>query len=463
MMSDAMAASIVDRGEGPDALKARTLSRRDLLKGIGGAAGLAVLPGVLAACGTSASPTPTAATPSAAAQSLPEASASPTATPMGRLTLASVYPGGPSALVESFRSKTGIDVRVNSVDAASFQDQIIPYLQATPEDVITWGAARTRHVAELGLATPLDDVWSALAPRFPASVRTSATAADGHQYFVPAVAYGWAMFYRPDLFRKNGYAIPTTWPEFKALAARMLRDGLIPIAFGDAEVFEADGLFDILDLRLNGCQFHRDLLAGRERWTDLRVKGVFERWREIQPFFQANPVGRPFSDAIRALIDKKAGMYLMGSGIMLESAPADEIDVFPFPFFGNEWDAERSLDVPTDGYMVTRNSPTLATDLDNAKAFMEFVASASAQTAFSEDQSGTVALALDADTSGYDRVQKKIQAMIGSARQVAEFFDRDADAGFAYQAGFAFQDFLTNPDTDLTSFAARLQDLWDKH
>ena len=35
------------------------------------------------------------------------------------------------------------------------------------------------------------------------------------------------------------------------------------------------GTFDILNLRLNGYDFHVDLMAGKEKWTDPKVKAVF--------------------------------------------------------------------------------------------------------------------------------------------------------------------------------------------
>jgi multiple sugar transport system substrate-binding protein len=469
MMGDTMRVQLGSGRIEADAVHG-SLTRRDVLKGLGGTVGLAVMPGLLAACGTSG-PSQPGSTP--APSTSPTASIVPSpsesAAAAGVLTLASYFPGGPNELVDAFQTESGIDVKVATVDAASFGDQVVPYLSASPEDVITTAAGKARQVGPQGLATPIDDVWASVGSRFPASIRAAATAADGHQYFMPATAYGWVMFYRPDVFAQHGYTIPATWTEFKTLAGRMLRDGLIPMAMADAEVFEADGVFDMLDLRLNGYRFHMDLITGAERWTDSRVRRVFERWREIVPFTQAGAVGRNLDDAIRALVEKHAGMYLMGSGIMMgsgiviDSASAGALDVFPFPFFGNEWDAEKALDVPTDGYMVTRNSRTLSTDLNAVKAFIEYVASAPAQALFAKVESGTVAPAADADMSGYDRIQRKVHALIGAARGTPEFLDRDTDYGFAFGVGSALQDFITHPDQDLDPFLRKIQGLWDKH
>jgi multiple sugar transport system substrate-binding protein len=440
----------------PARAEARGLSRRDLLKGLVGAAGIAAAPGLVAACGGGVSPSIaqqiTPASPSAAV---------PPPSPGRMVTLATFYPSG-KRITDAFTSLTGITVKANTVDAAGFQDRIIPYLKGSPEDVISWGAARTRSLAAQGLATSIDDVWAKVESRFPPAVKQSATAVDTRQYFMPVAAYAWALFYRTTLFADNGYEVPSTWPEFKSLANRMQRDGLIPIAMGDAEVFEADGTFDILDLRQNGLRFHLDLMTGKEKWTDRRVKDVFDRWREILPFTQTGGAARSWQDAAQALVDKRAGMYLMGSGIMLGQVSVADLDIFPFPSLGTRWDVERSFDMPTEGFMVTRNSPTLDTDLDNARAFMEFLASSSAQSMFAAEEPGSIALVKDADTSGYNRVQKKVQAMVDAARGVSEFLDRDTDPGFAYQFGFALQDFLLHPQQDLDAMLSAIQRHWDE-
>ena len=43
----------------------------------------------------------------------------------------------------------------------------------------------------------------------------------------------------------------------------MQTDGITPIAFGDKDGWPAQGTFDILNLRLNGYDFHVGLMAGK--------------------------------------------------------------------------------------------------------------------------------------------------------------------------------------------------------
>ena len=46
----------------------------------------------------------------------------------------------------------------------------------------------------------------------------------------------------------------------------MKKDGLTPIAFGDKDGWPAMGTFDILNMRINGYDFHVSLMAGKEAW-----------------------------------------------------------------------------------------------------------------------------------------------------------------------------------------------------
>ena len=113
-------------------------------------------------------------------------------------------------------------------------------------------------------STPIDDVWAdAEAAASRRRCRRRRRALDGHYYFVPIYNYPWAVFYRKSVFKKNGYTIPKTWDQFIALAKKMKADGLTPIAFTDKDGWPAMGTFDILNMRLNGYDFHVRLMAGK--------------------------------------------------------------------------------------------------------------------------------------------------------------------------------------------------------
>ena len=91
----------------------------------------------------------------------------------------------------------------------------------------------------------------------------------------------------------------------------MKTDGLIPFACANDGKWPVMGTFDIFNLRLNGYEFHVDLMAGKEDWTTDKVKNVFSTWTELLPYHQENANGRTWQEAAHGARDaRKTGMYL---------------------------------------------------------------------------------------------------------------------------------------------------------
>jgi multiple sugar transport system substrate-binding protein len=460
----------------------QTVSRRSILKGGVAVAALGGVSAFLAACGTSsATGTPAASTaattaptaaPSAGGGESPSASAGAGAG--GTVTLGSNYSdpvpkGVLASVVGTFQTQSGSTVKVNTVDHGTFQDQISAYLQGTPDDVFTWFSGfRMRFFAAQGLATDISDVWSTVGANFSDAFKVGSTGDDGKQYFIPIYNYPWAVFYRKSVFQDKGYQIPATLDDFKALCQKMQSDGLVPIAFGDKDGWPAMGTFDIINLRTNGYDFHVGLMAGKEKWTDPKVTTVFNTFKDLLPFHQEGAAGRTWQDAAQTLVQKKAGMYLLGMFVSQQfqtagAADLDDLDFFPYPSFGTQYDAEKALDAPIDGFMLSKNSPTLAADMDAAKAFLEYLAQPETQVAWVTQDPSNIAAAKNADTSKYTPLQKKAAQLIGDAQRITQFLDRDTNPNFAGANGMqAFLlDFIQNPSQDLTAFQKKIQDFWD--
>ena len=193
--------------------------------------------------------------------------------------------------MDGFKTSSGITAKINTVDHNTFQENINNYLQGKPDDVFMWFAGyRMRFFAAKGLAGDLSDVWGKLSG-YSDAFKKASTGDDGKQYFVPSSYYPWAMFYRKSVWKQHGYQVPTTLDQLTALGAQMKRDGLTPIAFADKDGWPAMGTFDILNLRINGYQFHIDLMAGKEAWTSDKVKKVFDTWAGLLPLHQPDSLG----------------------------------------------------------------------------------------------------------------------------------------------------------------------------
>ncbi|MFF5859150.1 ABC transporter substrate-binding protein [Streptomyces sp. NPDC012751] len=403
-------------------------SRRSLLRQAGGAALLAgVGTPLLSACGGSGS------------------AADPKTVTVGSNASDAVPKKAFETVYAAFEKRSGLSVEVNTKDHNTFQQQINSYLQGTPDDVFNWFAGyRMRFFAAKGLATPIDDVWAKIGDNFPEAMRKLSKGEDGKYYFVPMTTYPWAVFYRKSLFRQRGYEIPATWDEFVALLKRMKRDGLVPLAFGDKDAWPAMGTFDQIDFRLNGYDFHVRLMAGKESWTDARVKAVFDHWAEILPYHQDGFMGRTWQDAAQGLVAKKAGMYLLGSFVaqqFTDRADLDDLDFFPFPEMNPAYGRD-TVEAPTDGFMVGKSPKNHA----GVVRLLEYLGSPDAEELYLKTDPSVVAASGKADTSAYSALQKKAFDMIGAAGNLTQFMDRDSRPDFTatvMQPGL--QKFLQNP------------------
>ena len=98
------------------------------------------------------------------------------------------------------------------------------------------------------------------------------------------------------------------------------------------------GTFDILNLRINGYDFHVNLMAGKEAWTDRQGQ---EGLRHLGRAAPAPPGGRarPHLAGGRAVAAaEEGGMYLLGLfvGQQFSDAEQDDLDFFPFPEIDSE-------------------------------------------------------------------------------------------------------------------------------
>jgi multiple sugar transport system substrate-binding protein len=410
----------------------RLLTRRSLLAS--GAAGLA------AAYGLTAAAKARGAVPTSLANAVGS----------GTVTFGSNYsdPTPKKAIqniMNAFTKASGIDVKVNTVDHNTFQQQINSYLQGRPDDVFTWFAGyRMQFFAERGLATPIDDVWKVLTPQFSPALKAASTGLDGHQYFVPIYNYPWAVHYRRSLFKEKGYTIPKTWDQFIALAKKMKADN-VPVSFTDKDGWPAMGTFDYLNMRTNGYDYHIRLMAGKESWDSPQVKAVFNHWRELLPYYQPGFLGRTWQEGGDSLAKKETGMFLLGTFVGLQftdpKAHAD-LDFFPFPAINPKW-GQDSVEAPIDGFMLSK-SPQ---NEEAAKKLLTFLGTATAANIYLKTDPNDVGTNKRTNTSNYSALQKKSALLISKAKHISQYMDRDTRPDFASTVMIpALQQFLNHPD-----------------
>jgi multiple sugar transport system substrate-binding protein len=409
------------------------LNRRNLLKGTAGVFALGAMSPLLAACGGSSS-------------------GGGGGSASGTLSIGSNYSDAGvkkafASVAADWQKASGNKAHVNTVDHNTFQDKIQQYLQGTPDDVFSWFAGyRMKFFAKQNLASPIDDVWEKIGKNFPDSIKAAAKADDGHYYFVPLYNYPWVMCYRKSVWADKGYEVPANWDDLIALNKKMASDGLTPIAFADKDGWPAMGTFDILNMRINGYQFHVDLMAHNESWTDKKVVAVFDQWKELFPYYSKNINGITWEQGAQALQNKKAGMMFQGAGqVGQQFTPENLKDLafFPFPEIDSAHGTD-SIDAPIDGFMMSKKPK----NKELAASFLEYLGSAKAEATYLASDPTDVGTASNYDESSYNDLQKASAEIIAKTPNIAQFLDRDTRPDFAYPTvQNALQGFISNQDS----------------
>ena len=337
-----------------------------------------------------------------------------------------------------------ISIELNEVDHNTWQENINTYLQDPADDVIPWFVAlRMDVLARQGFLLDISDVWtnqldSVLSDGFKQTVTY-----EGAQYGVPWTYYSWQVHYRPSVWESVGATPPETWDDMLALCADLQGQGITPVAFGNGGNWPAMGTFDQINFRLNGYQYHVDLLAGKESWTDQRTKDVFTEWEKLLAFTQEDANGREWNDAGAALANGEAAMMIIGNFVsdVFPNEDLDDLDFFPFPVMNDEHGLD-TVEAPIDSWHVVAEPE----NPDAAKEVVGFMGTKTAQETYLGIAPGLQAPNSEVDSAKvHNALAQKSASIVQNAKNLTQFLDRDAEPAFANEAGQAFADFYADP------------------
>jgi len=347
--------------------------------------------------------------------------------------------------VEQFRKDhPSVDVQLNVFDKESYKTMVRNWLSGESPDVAFWYAGeRMRYFVEKGFFEDISDVWAQGTAKQDMASTVGSVTVDGKQYGVPYTYYNWGIYYRKDLFEKAGItATPKTWAEFLDTCQKLKASGVAPIVIGSKALWPTAGWFDYLNMRVNGQQFHLDLMAGKVAYTDARVKEVFKHWQELvkSGYFVDNHASYTWQESQPLLYQGKGAMYLIGNFITPEF-PADvreKMGFFQFPEVVPG--IPKFEDAPTD----TVHIPAKAKNKARAREFMAYMMRADVQTKLNA-ASKQVPTNKNAQVAN-DPFLQAGYAMLSQAAGTAQFYDRDTDPTMAQDGMKGFQEFMINPD-----------------
>jgi multiple sugar transport system substrate-binding protein len=339
-----------------------------------------------------------------------------------------------------------IDVVLQNFDHEGYKTAIRNFLTADAPDLANWYAGnRMAPFVQSGQFQDVSDVWAenGLAESL-ASALPSMTM-DGKQWGVPYTYYQWGIYYNRDVYEQVGVDVPETWDEFVANCAKFEEAGVDCLTTGTKALWPGAGIFDYLNLRTNGYDFHMALTNGEIPWTDDRVRATFAEWAKlVEPgYITDNHAALDWQDAAALLIQGKAANYVMGNfavAVFKDGGMTDEtLGFMPFPTINP--DIPRAEEAPTD----TVHIPAGAENVEDAKAFLAYLGQAEVQTKLNE-MLGQLPINKDSEVGDDPFIQAGFELLSTTPGGIAQFFDRDAPAEMAKIGMEGFQQFMVQPD-----------------
>ncbi|GAA3440311.1 ABC transporter substrate-binding protein [Kutzneria kofuensis] len=419
-------------------------SRRNFLAGLGAVGAATALGGCVTSTGSSAS----------------GGSATGPVTVQSNLS-APAAKAAMQALIDAFNKKGGAQASLNTVASETFRTQLPTYLTSSnPPDVMTWYAGSVaRSYADKGLLLDVSDVWTGVTGYSDALKQLSTD--NGKQIFIPINYYFWGCFYRKSNFAKWGVQEPTTWAEFLQVCETIKSKGVTPIGLGadNSTPWVASGWFDYLNIRINGANYHRELLAGQHSFTDPQVHKVFDQWKTALPYFDPKGTALSFQDATTNLLQGRTGLMLIGT-FLLDTTPKEDVDdisFFRFPVIDPS--VPVAEEAPTDGFFASSRTKRV----QPTKDFLKYLTTVEAQEAYLKASSGSSLPANPAAKDAGTALITKGKDMLNKAADLTQFFNRDSSDALQPTADTALIKFIQHPeqiDSILTEWQTNAKKIW---
>lgn len=333
-----------------------------------------------------------------------------------------------------------------ATDDARYKTQVDDWLINKQVDVTfsPAGNALCRLANENKIA-PLDQLWqtNGWGARFSNHIR-QAVSCNGKVYGVPYGYYYWGIFYNKAVFKRLNLSPPKTWQELLETSATLKRNGISPFTIGTKNSWPAAGWFDYLNMRLNGLDFHKRLLAGELSYDSDPVRKVFKYWKQLitAQYFVKGHSALDWKQAMPFMYRGHAGMTLAGAYILnqLPKEVRSNIGFFRFP----QLDANMPFyeNVPIETFVLNR----LSADNKAAANVLALVGKSDTQYWLAKAL-GYLSVYEAPKSETLSLVQNGIDT-IKSAAGFAQYFDRDARQDTIQPALKVFKSFLEDSDSD---------------
>lgn len=307
-------------------------------------------------------------------------------------------------------------------------------------DVLLWqGGERLYRYIRADLILPINNIWQDQQWDNSFSKAAKETVSyQGQVYGVPISYYQWGFYYRKSLFKKFDITVPQTWQQFINMCEVLKSNQITPISLGTKNHWTAAAWFDYLNLRINGYEFHSQLMRGEVLYTSEQVRNVFEFWKEllVQKYFNEQASLYDWAGILPYFYRKKFGVMLIGNFVTtrLPMRIINDVGFFRFPIILPN--VPLAEEAPTEVFIISKNTKNLLL----AQRFIAFMGRPDIQSTLNKGL-GYIAPNLHSIISDDPFIQKGAKMLV-STDHISQYFDRDTNHQMAQSGIKIFSKFL---------------------
>jgi glucose/mannose transport system substrate-binding protein len=259
-----------------------------------------------------------------------------------------------------------------------------------------------------GVLANLDDVakaekWDSLLPPVVANIMKY----QGHYVAVPVNVHrvNW-MWVNPEVFKKAGAKVPTTWAEFDEAATKIEKAGMIAVAHG-GQPWQDNTVFESVALGVGGADYYNKAFVkldpkAIDSPTTLKA---FDTLRMVRKHMDKDMPGRDWNLATKMVINGQAGMQFMGDWAKGEFSAAGKVPGKDYLCLAAPG-TEKAFTFNIDSFIVFAQKNK---DQKTTNDFASAVLSDGFQEVFNQNK-GSIPVRLGHDMSKFDDCAKKSAA-----------------------------------------------------
>ncbi|TDF35444.1 carbohydrate ABC transporter substrate-binding protein [Alteromonadaceae bacterium M269] len=340
-----------------------------------------------------------------------------------------------------------VDIQYISHTDANYKKNSALWLE-NPEgiDVINWlWSRRIGEYVDVGWIEPISDLWSSayMESNYSQEMKQLVTF-SGEQYAMPYSVGVWGFYYRESLFEHLKLEVPSDWQQLLEVCETLKEKQVTPIIIGAEQPWPTAAWFDLLNLRINGLGFHRQVVSGSVPFTSPKIRNVFSHWKALmtQGCFNRHATKVGFKEVTPLIFRNNAGMILAGSFLVTQvpTQIRDDFKFFSFPVINTS--VEISEEAPIDMFLIPQSSKNKVI----AKQFIKFISEAESQALINN----TIHF-MPANSSsliGESYFSQVGKEALEAAKGRSQYLDRDAPFDFAKKSLRVFARFLEDGDIE---------------